>query len=1102
MSCHRQLLRVSVTAFLLAHVAASLLAAATVDWVGHGVGLKHTYDGNFSAAINWSTGAVPGSADTADFNANATYTVTFTNSPVNMGLLVPAGNVTFTTSIVPSYLVGSASVNGQLTLDKVNLLSTGDVTINGSDALVGPTNASLTVDAATQLTSGSISLGATSILRPTSGTLTVTGAGALVTQLGSSNLTVGTAAPFLGNAGTGLLHVDSGGAFTTGNGTIQVNQLGTINLTGGTFNAQGNMTITGGTLQSDSTGNFSLSAGRSLTVQAGGHVDLSMSAPLQLMGSTVLVDGASSHFNAAASVEVGSGGQSSTMTWQNRATGSLGGLLAGAVDANSKGTVIIQSAASVSSTKTDIGAANQAGQSGAVTISGGGALTAGQLAVGAANSSGTINLTGGILMTPDAANIGPMGKISLASSSLFEAHGNVNVAGGSLQTDASSTFWILPGNTLSAAGKVDLNGTVAASGATLIADGAGNHLNIAQVPQIDFSTMTGSITYQNGATGALPAGLQLGATTADSSHVVAAVLSGATITVGSLAIGTGGQTGQTGQFTVSGNGSSVTQTIFNTPLMIGASANSTGLLHLDSGGTFRATAATVVNPTGTISITGGTFVGDGGVTVSGGALQSDAAGVFSVESLTVQKGGRVDSTGTFTSFIQTTISDQTSHLNLAQPFTLGHLVSGSVMFQTGATGNLAGGLDLDETFGSTGSAIVQSGAQVTAGNIGVGADGNSTNSMPSLTIQGAGSSLTQTGAATLNVGAFGGGMFSVGSMKVQNGGTFTSGTGATLVSVNSTLEVLGGTYNANGDMTVSAATLTLDAASHFALAPGKTITFMNDAMVTLKGPFTGGNVDNEVSLDVNSPAMMVQAFDGGGDLTIAAGAHLTADHVRQASLTLNGNAAIRPQPSANADASASSFNRLTIMGAGQLDLADNRLAITYPAGQSPNNTIRSYLTTGYNNGAWNGPGMITSSSDASHTLGYADSADGVVKNLPANTEVVEFARVGDADLDGKVDFNDLVTLARHYNQSNANWDEGDFNYDGKVGFDDLVALARNYGGTLSAGQLATFAPSIRSDIEAAFAQVPEPGTSVILGALGFALSRRRRAAIRPRPEQR
>jgi len=54
---------------------------------------------------------------------------------------------------------------------------------------------------------------------------------------------------------------------------------------------------------------------------------------------------------------------------------------------------------------------------------------------------------------------------------------------------------------------------------------------------------------------------------------------------------------------------------------------------------------------------------------------------------------------------------------------------------------------------------------------------------------------------------------------------------------------------------------------------------------------------------------------------------------------------------------------------------------------------------------------------------------------------------GDANLDGKVDFTDLVTVARNYgatiNPGQFNWYYGDFNGDGKVGFDDLVILARH-----------------------------------------------------------
>lgn len=136
---------------------------------------------------------------------------------------------------------------------------------------------------------------------------------------------------------------------------------------------------------------------------------------------------------------------------------------------------------------------------------------------------------------------------------------------------------------------------------------------------------------------------------------------------------------------------------------------------------------------------------------------------------------------------------------------------------------------------------------------------------------------------------------------------------------------------------------------------------------------------------------------------------------------------------------------LSIAGGGKLDLANNALQLTY-SGADPIAAIRSYLTSGYGNGTWNGNGIVTSAGDATHGLGLGDSADGIVAGLLNNTTLlVRWTRYGDADLDGKVAFGDLVAVARNYGKGGQNWDQGDMNYDGTVGFDDLVTVARNYG---------------------------------------------------------
>ena len=129
-----------------------------------------------------------------------------------------------------------------------------------------------------------------------------------------------------------------------------------------------------------------------------------------------------------------------------------------------------------------------------------------------------------------------------------------------------------------------------------------------------------------------------------------------------------------------------------------------------------------------------------------------------------------------------------------------------------------------------------------------------------------------------------------------------------------------------------------------------------------------------------------------------------------------------------------SMRSLDITG-GSLDLTNNALQVHYSA-NDPFSQVRGWIL---------GHKLFTGAADPRHGLGYADSADGIVPNLPPMTVLVKYSPLGDANLDGQVNFADLLLLGQNLGKTNANWDQGDFNYDGKVGFDDLLLLAQNYG---------------------------------------------------------
>ncbi len=69
---------------------------------------------------------------------------------------------------------------------------------------------------------------------------------------------------------------------------------------------------------------------------------------------------------------------------------------------------------------------------------------------------------------------------------------------------------------------------------------------------------------------------------------------------------------------------------------------------------------------------------------------------------------------------------------------------------------------------------------------------------------------------------------------------------------------------------------------------------------------------------------------------------------------------------------------------------------------------------------------------------------------------------GDANLDRRVDFNDLTVLAQNYDRPAAGWGAGDFNHDGVCDFEDLVILAQDYDSALPSPAVAPVQAAART----------------------------------------
>jgi hypothetical protein len=193
-------------------------------------------------------------------------------------------------------------------------------------------------------------------------------------------------------------------------------------------------------------------------------------------------------------------------------------------------------------------------------------------------------------------------------------------------------------------------------------------------------------------------------------------------------------------------------------------------------------------------------------------------------------------------------------------------------------------------------------------------------------------------------------------------------------------------------------------------------------------------------------------------------------------------------------------------GDGKIDSKDLfALKSTFVAGGANQAAVNEVRNAVLRRGDLNHDGS-TNAGDIDHlsrrlTQGYAWdndlNSDGVVDAGDADTLVTKILGTidGDANLDGAVDFNDLVKLAQNYNAATGDesWADGDFDHDGNVDFGDLVKLAQNYNTNAPPDALgAAFAADFAA---AQAAAVPEPGACAML-FVGATMGARRRTRRR------
>jgi autotransporter-associated beta strand protein len=289
-----------------------------------------------------------------------------------------------------------------------------------------------------------------------------------------------------------------------------------------------------------------------------------------------------------------------------------------------------------------------------------------------------------------------------------------------------------------------------------------------------------------------------------------------------------------------------------------------------------------------------------------------------------------------------------------------------------------------------------------------------------------------------------------------------------------------------------------------AMAPGAVVTFSGNNTYVGNTTVTGGTLD------------ITGTHNGGTNYSVASGANLIATNVRVTNaLTVDGNATIRTNGGV---AGASKVASLIINAGGKLNLNDNDLIVAAGVVGDVRDQIKlgTAGTAGITSELANLGIKFGFGYSKGDNLALSPSLGGLLsgQSYDANSVLIKYTLLGDADLDGDSDLADLGLWASKFTgdlgpQSSPTtfWTDGDFDYDGDTDLADLGLWSSTFTGDLNGGpgSLVVIAPntsteaiSILNGMGLTVTVVPEPSTYLLAGCglVGLSLLRKRRMKSR------